>query len=75
MGTQEEHTVPFSWEESRPTGLLEYSLQIQAAAATEQLLATLNSILIMHLILFFLKKCPSSDHIYRRRILYGVKLA
>lgn len=55
MGTQEEHTVPFSWEESRQTGLLEYSLQIQAAAATEQLLATLNSILIMHLILFFLK--------------------
>lgn len=52
MGTQEEHTVPFSWEENRPTGLLEYSLQIQAAAA-EQLLATLNSILIMQLILFF----------------------
>lgn len=74
MGTQE-HTVPFSWEESRPTGLLEYSLQIQAAVAAEQLLTALNSILIMHLILFFFKKkSPSSDHIYRRRILYGVKL-
>lgn len=74
MGTQEEHTVPFSWEESRPIGLLEYSLQIQAAVAAEQLLTALNSILIMHLIFFSLKKSPSSDHIYRRRILYGVKL-
>lgn len=56
MGTQEEHTVPFSWEESRPIGLLEYSLQIQAAVAAEQLLTALNSILIMHLIFFSLKK-------------------